>query len=108
MGSIATVAEGEAGSTESITVADTAIGFTTSKILVDSQVGPVKASRAVFKIETAPVRFTEDGTAPVASTTGILASIGDIVTIDGKENVAAFRAIRDTSTSGVIKPTYYR
>lgn len=107
MGTIASVSVGEVGDSEKITVADSSIGFTTSKILVDSEVGPVKASKAEFKVETAPIRFTRDGTAPT-TTTGIPGAIGDVITVEGIENVKRFRAIRETSTSGVINPEYTR
>jgi hypothetical protein len=61
---------------------------------------------ALITVETAPVRFTVDGTAPVAATTGHLVNPGDIIKLDSNEDITAFRAIRETSTSGVLKVTY--
>lgn len=110
MGSIADVTYGEVGDSETITIDDTAggIGFTSSKISVPSAQGTLKASKAEFKVEVAPIRFTRDGTPPVAATTGILGDIGDIITVEGRENIENFRAIRDTATNAVIRPEYTR
>ena len=88
---------------ESITVADTAIGFTDSAINRGDGIRPY---RAVFVVETAQLRFRVDGTAPTSSE-GTLAEVGDIVTITGEHDVEAFKAIRTTGTSAVIKPHYF-
>lgn len=89
--------------TESITVSNTAIGFTAA-----TRNPPTgnKPSQAVFTIETAQMRFTVDGTTPT-TTVGFLVNIGDIVTINGEHDIKAFRAIRVGSTDATIQPTYF-
>ena len=89
--------------TESITVSNTAIGFTAGTISPGDGAIPVKA---VFTVETAQIRFTVDGTTPTASI-GLLVQIGDIITINGQSDINAFRAIRVTSTDATIQPVYF-
>ena len=62
-------------------------------------------TKAFITVETAQIRFTVDGTAPTI-TVGHILNAGDNLTIDSNEDIAAFRAIRTSSTSGVIQCTY--
>lgn len=55
---------------------------------------------------TNDIRVTFDGTAPT-STVGHLVVAGSTITIDGTDNMLAFRAIRVGGTSGAISVTYY-
>jgi hypothetical protein len=103
---IENVSKGEAGDYESIAVSTVVKTFTSSKILRDSSIGRIKASKAVFRVEGDAIRFTIDGTTPAAAT-GMLAAVDDIVTIEGEEDVASFKAIRVT-TNATIKPIYFR
>jgi len=88
---------------ESITVADTAIGFTSSKISPSSSTR--KPARAIITVETAQIRYRVDGTDPTSSEGHIL-EINDVLILIGTESIRNFKAIRTTSTSGVIKVTY--
>ena len=88
---------------ESITVANTAIGFTAATMKPASGERPDKI---VFVIETAQMRYTLDGTAPTTAL-GLLGEIGDIVVIEGEANANAFQAIRTGGTSAVIQPQYF-
>jgi len=88
---------------ESITVTDTAIGFTAATMKPPSGERPDKV---VFVVETAQIRYTLDGTAPT-SALGLLGEIGDIVIIEGEANANAFQAIRTGATSAVIQPHYF-
>src|SRR3990167_10688001 len=99
------VAEGQAGAAESLTIDNTTggVGFTAATIAV----GPVRAGTARFRLETAQVRYTVDGTAPT-TTVGTIVNIGEEVWIRGAANVAAFRAIRTGGSSGEAFVTYYR
>lgn len=63
------------------------------------------ARYAEISVETAPIRFTVDGTPPTI-TLGHLVSPNDVIRIDSAEDIAAFRAIRATATSGVINVSY--
>lgn len=107
--SIAEVTYGAVGDGETITIDDTVggKGFTVSKITVPSAQGTLHASKAEFKVEVAPIRFTRDGSAPT-TTTGIPAAIGDVITIEPWQDVEKFRAIRETGSSAIINPEYSR
>lgn len=61
---------------------------------------------AFITVETAPIRFTVDGTAPVAGGPGHLVYPGDTIKLESNEDIAQFKAIRETSTSGVLRVTY--
>lgn len=87
---------------ESITVANTAIGITSSVYTVSGK----NASKCVASLETAQIRVRLDGTNPTSSE-GVLVEIGQSLTIDGFVNIKAFRAIRTGSTSGVLKVHCY-
>ena len=90
----------DAQSYESVTVDATAGGVTLTA-------GTYSTRRyALISVETATVRFTVDGTAPVAGGPGHLCQIGDIIELDSNEDITAFRAIRETATSGTIRATY--
>jgi hypothetical protein len=100
---ISSLAYARAYNTESITVSNTAIGFTDATINPQRSIKPYKA---VFVIETAQIRFTVDGSTPT-TTVGFLAEIGDIVTINGEHDIEKFKAIRTGSTDATIQPIYF-
>ena len=86
---------------ESITVADSAIGFTAAKI----QAAKVKG---VFcTVETAQIRFRMDGTSPT-SAEGHVLDPGQTLTIINQGTLANTEFIRTGSTSGVLKVTYLK
>lgn len=88
---------------ESITIADTAIGFTASKITPTTNKDVIR--QAVCTVETAQIRFTVDGTTPTVSI-GHPVEAGEAFTINGYDDIVAFRAIRTGGTSGLIQVTY--
>lgn len=94
---------------EAITIDATAggIGFTATKLR--QQIGTStqcnKAQEVFITVETAPVNFTTDGTAPTAAV-GHLLNAGDSITITGQGNIARFKAFRTTAVSGVLKVSY--
>lgn len=92
----------EAFSYESITVAASAIGFTASELAPDSVTPP---RQAFVTVETASCRFRMDGTDPTSSE-GHLLQVGDSFNVTGTQNLYNFKAIRDTSTSAVLRVTY--
>ena len=69
-------------------------------ILVDSDNTTVERVR--IYVETAPIRFTLDGTAPVAATTGEIAEVGDVIELFGSE-VFDFKVINETATAASLK-----
>jgi len=84
--------------------------FDHGALTVDATAGGVAipdladAVRAVLTLETAQVRYTYDGTAPTAAV-GHLVEIGDVLIVEGAAALAAFRAFRTGSTSGVFHYT---
>ena len=92
--------------------------FTTERITVDNTSGGVRltvanvvstppAQAAPLTVETAPMRWTKDGTAPT-STTGHLANVGAVIYLDHTRDLWNFRAIRTTATSATIQVSYHR
>jgi len=100
---ISSLAYARAYNTESITVSNTAIGFTDATINPERRIKPI---RAVFVVEAAQIRFTVDGSTPT-STVGFLAEIGDIVTINGEHDIEKFKAIRTGAVDATIQPIYF-
>lgn len=88
---------------EAITVADTAIGFTTTKITDAKALYGHDCNRVLATVETAPIRFTCDGTTPTDSI-GHLCYVGDVIHVD-RGDALRFRAIR-TGSSASLKVTY--
>lgn len=68
----------------------------------------LKANYALMTIETAAIRWTVDGTDPAATSVGHLSAAGSIIELRGQDNVASFKAIRDTAVDGVIEVSYAR
>lgn len=99
VGGSALIAQG-AIAYESVTVADTAIGISSSVYTVSGK----NASQCIASTETAPIRFRYDGVDPTASE-GILVQPGSFLTITGFPNIKAFRAIRTGATSATLKVT---
>lgn len=89
---------------EQITVANTSIGFTAAKITPSTGSG-MQAQHAICRLETAEIRYQLDGTAPT-TTVGTLLEPLETITFSGHDVLAAFRAIRTTSTSGTLSCTY--
>lgn len=83
---------------ETITVANTAIGFTASKITT-----PV--SEAVCTLETAQIRFRVDGTDPTSSE-GHLLETGQKWSSVNAVEIGNFRAVRTGAVSGVLRCSY--
>lgn len=89
---------------ETITVANSAIGFTTANIDLPEKLYGRSVKQIVFTLAAAQIRIWEDGTDPT-SAIGQIININDVVTIDG-HNAKQFRAIRTGGTSGIISVAY--
>lgn len=87
---------------ESITIADTAIGLTASKLTTD-----IKPKRAVITFETASCRYRYDGTNPT-DTEGHLMYPTSILIIEGLVAMTNLKLIRTGTTSAVGKVSYER
>ena len=92
---------GDAYAFETITVADTAKGFTTGTWTG----GERTHVRAVMTVSGGMMRYRYDGDDPTASV-GHLLSHGDMLIIEGMVNVTNFKAIRVGSQSGTLSTTY--
>lgn len=89
---------------ETVTVADSAIGFTVANINLAMKLfgRPIKC--VVFTLAVAEIRAWENGVDPT-TTTGHIISVGDVVVVDGN-NTESFRAIRTGGSSGIISIAY--
>lgn len=70
---------------------------------------PAAAKRALISVTTAEIRFLDSGTAPT-STLGVVVPDGrEINYMDGnyQSALAAFRAIRTGTISGILEVLYY-
>ena len=93
-----------------LTVTDTAQVVNTAC----SPVMPTNAQGAIMTVETAPIRWRDDGTVPT-STEGHLMDAGDVLTFDSwtvpnsnwKQVLRAIQVIRTTATSGALKISWY-
>lgn len=84
--------------TQNLAVAGTAVGLTlpTGKVFY-----------ALITVETAVIRYSCSGTDPVASTTGTPRQVGEVFKVKGTPDLNAFRAIRDSGTSGALAIEYF-
>lgn len=83
---------------ESITVADTAIGLTSTNL-------DWTKTTAFCTVETSQIRFLYDGTTPTASV-GHVANVGDAINLESYEELRNFKAIRTGAASGVLRCSY--
>ena len=88
---------------ESITVADTAIGFTEG--LLRSEDDSTRCDRVFMTLETGQVRFRTTSDDPT-STEGHLMNVGDTLELNDHQSITDFLAIRTGATSGVLKVTF--
>ncbi len=84
---------------EAITVAATAIGLTSTKLVANN-------TYVVLQVQAAQIRYTLDGTDPVAETTGFIGYVGDLIEVWGKDAMTDLRMIRETSTSANVEVLY--
>ena len=82
---------------EAITVTDTATGLTTI---------PATANKAIVTVETASLRYRDDGTNPT-STVGHFMRPGAVIFLTGRNAISNFNVIRTGATSSKINVDYY-
>lgn len=83
---------------ETLTVAGTAVPLTAT-------VYTSLHRHAFITVETAPIRFTVEGTTPTAAL-GHLANPGDIITLKNQDQIRKFQATRLTGTSATLMVSY--
>ena len=86
---------------ESITVANTAIGFTAAIIGSTTDI----VTEVDCTLETAQIRFRVDGTDPT-STEGHILNVGSSIKLTNRAEIAKFKAIRTGAASGALKCSY--
>jgi hypothetical protein len=67
-----------------------------------------QATLARITVEAQPLRYTEEGTDPVAATTGTLAAASDVIYLKGLSAIQKAKFIRDGGTSSAIEVVYFR
>jgi len=63
---------------------------------------------AVITVEDQNLRWATNPGTTVSSTVGHLAQAGDVISVEGYENIKNFRAIRATGTDSNLRATFYR
>lgn len=96
---------------ETITVSNTAIGFTASKYIKSpadnfpSQV--LKARSALVTVEGDAIRVSfANGVTPTANSNGHLFQVGDSFIVDGAQTITDLKMIRQT-TDATVRVTYF-
>src|SRR3990167_3036916 len=89
---------------DQIPVAASAIGLTTANVR-GYGANRFPAERAVLIVETAQIRWRDDGTDPT-TTVGFLANVGTVLTLDNRYRIEKFRAIRTGGTSALLNVSY--
>ncbi len=93
---------------ERLTVSNAVKTLTSSVYNVEGTVGALKARRASISVEAADVRYTNQGTDPVATTTGRLLPTGSILWLNSPQAIATWKGIREGSVDATIEVEYYR
>ncbi len=88
---------------ETMATLTSSIGFTAAKI----PPAVTNVMYAVIQAVDADVRFTIDGTAPVAGSTGILLPQEGMIEVWGSTSLAAFRCINNVAASGAKLEVVY-
>lgn len=83
---------------QQITVSTSAVALTV----------PKNATSAIIIVQDQTVRWRDDGTAPTA-TVGMPVFPGNVIQLNSAQQIADFRAIRDTSadSDAILNITYY-
>ena len=87
---------------ETVTVTDTV----TSLNVEVYRAGLEKSNHALMAVEAASIRFTTDGSQPIAASRGILANDGDIIELTSYNEVKLFRAVRTGAVSATLQVDY--
>jgi hypothetical protein len=97
--------QGDAYDFETITVSSVAIGFTSSKV---SSTGVPSAKAAIITIETNPLRYRYDGTAPTTTVGHLRAATDTPLVVWGINNIRNFKMIRQGGADASVSVTYIR
>ena len=89
---------------ETLTITDTAQGFTTSKL---APAAGGHATMALVSVEDKDISYTLDGTTATA-TVGHEVGEDNSFVVEGNDNIVAFSIIRAEGTNAKAKVTYFR
>ena len=93
---------------EKLTVSNTTQVLTPASYLTGSGLSLKKAGNATITIETASIRGTFDGTAPVdATSTGHVFAAGTVITLESYTQIQKFKAVRVGGSDATINVTYW-
>lgn len=104
----------EAFASETITVSNavkqlTPATYDSTGEVTGTRINVRKARGALIEVDGAnSIRYTEDGTTPVAATTGRVLNQADVMVLDGYQAIVAFKAIREGASDATLQVTYYR
>lgn len=90
---------------EAITVSTTAVGFTAATFAPSNA---REAVAAMFTVESNPVRYRYDGTAPTATEGHRAVAANDPIIIYGRQNIRNFKSIREGAADATVRVTYLR
>lgn len=96
------------GTLEMITVADTAVGLTSTTYKpTTTHLSGAQPFYALVSVTAADIRYTMDGTTPVGATTGHLLANGDSMVVSGLPAIMGLSMIRDGSVSALVAVTCF-
>ena len=87
---------------ESVTVSTTSVGLTLARFI--NTVPAVTG--AIISVDTAPIRWRDDGTAPTSSEGHFAIPTGEPIIITHPTRLNNFRTIRQASTDATIRVSY--
>ena len=82
---------------EQLTVANSAVGFASI---------PPDANKAIIVVETATIRYRDDGVNPTSSV-GTKQFVNSTLILDGRDKIVSFKSIRTGATSAKLSINYY-
>ena len=100
---------GAAFAHETLTVSNTVKALTAATYEPTGELSlQVKPRAVLITVHAQPIRYTFNGTNPVAATTGHYAAAGVEIFVSGYQNIKNFKAIRDGGTDASIGVTYFK
>lgn len=87
---------------DQITVAASATRLTLAKVRNSGR----WAEKVLITVTTAKIRWLDNGTDPT-STLGHEAFPGDVITLDNRDRIERFRAIRTGATSAILEVSFH-
>ena len=96
---------------EMITVSDSAIGFTVANYDSTGSLSAHDQGKArviLVQVQSNPIRYRFDGSNPVATSSGYLATAYDSITFSNYQAFKNFRAIREEGSDAKLAVTYLR